>query len=69
MTTLTFAATTLLGLQFNLDEYTNWYNSPYAALWFWAAFIIVLLLIVALTLWVFRRTRAPEPPARRPRRR
>jgi succinate dehydrogenase/fumarate reductase cytochrome b subunit len=69
MTTLAFTAHALLGLQFNLDEYTNWYNSPYAAVWFWSAFAILLLLIVAVTLWVFRRARTAEPPEHRPRRR
>jgi len=48
---------TLLDLRFSLDDYTNWYNSPYAALWFWAAFTIVVLLIVGITLWWFRRMR------------
>ena len=56
MTTLGFAAFAQLGLQFNLDEYTNWWNSPFAAVWFWSAFTVVLLLIVAITLWVIRRS-------------
>ncbi len=47
----------LFALRFSLDEYTSWYNSPSAALLFWGIFIAVLLLITAVTLWVFRRMR------------
>jgi hypothetical protein len=47
----------LLALRFSLDDYTNWYNSPNAALLFWSCFVAVILLIVVVTLWVFRRMR------------
>ena len=50
-------ASTLLALRFSLDEYTNWYNSPGAAIYFWGAFTVVLLIVIALMLWVFRRAR------------
>jgi hypothetical protein len=42
-------------LRFNLDEYTDWYNSPHAAVLFWSVFVAVVLLIVAVTLWAYRR--------------
>ncbi len=47
----------LFALRFSLDEYTNWYNSPSAALLFWGIFIGVVLLITVITLYVFRRMR------------
>lgn len=47
----------LFALRFSLDDYTNWYNSPSAALLFWSCFAAVILLIVAVMLWVFRRMR------------
>ncbi len=47
----------LFALRFSLDDYTNWYNSPNAALLFWSCFVAVILLIVVGTLWVFRRMR------------
>ena len=47
----------LFALRFSLDQYTDWYNSPNAALLFWSVFTAVVLLIVAVTLWVFRRMR------------
>lgn len=50
-------ASVLLALRFSLDDYTNWYNSPNAALVFWSFFTVVVLLIVGITLWVFRRMR------------
>jgi hypothetical protein len=57
MTFLDPLASVLFALRFNLDQYTDWYNSPNAALLFWSVFVAVLLLIVAITLWVFRRMR------------
>lgn len=48
----------LLLLRFNLDEYTNWWNSPQASIYFWSGFAIFVLVIVgALMLWV-RKTRS-----------
>jgi hypothetical protein len=47
----------LLAIRFSLDDYTDWYNSPKAAMLFWACFAVVLLVIIPLTLWVFRRIR------------
>jgi hypothetical protein len=46
-----------LALRFSLDSYTDWYNSPNAALIFWSCFTAGVLLIVGITLWVFRRMR------------
>jgi heme exporter protein D len=46
-----------LALRFSLDEYTNWYNSPGAAVYFWGAFAVALAIVIALMLWVFRRAR------------
>ena len=56
--TLPLAARVLL-LKFNLDEYTSWWNSPQAALYFWGGFILVALLVAGVvTMWVMRtRTR------------
>jgi hypothetical protein len=47
----------LLAIRFSLDDYTDWYNSPKAALLFWACFTVVLLVIIGLMLFVFRRMR------------
>jgi hypothetical protein len=47
----------LFAIRFSLDDYTNWGNSPTAALLFWSCFVVVVALIVGLTLWVFRRVR------------
>ena len=47
----------LLAIRFNLDDYTNMYASPHAALLFWAGFVIVVAIIVGVTLYVFRRMR------------
>ena len=47
----------LFAIRFNLDDYSDWYNSPKAALLFWACFTVVILVIIALMLWVFRRMR------------
>jgi hypothetical protein len=49
--------TRLLALRFSLDAYTNWYNSPYAALLFWSAFTALVLMVAALMFWAFRRMR------------
>jgi hypothetical protein len=57
MTLLDPLTSSLLALRFSLDEYTNWYNSPNAAIYFWSVFTAVLLVIIVLTLWVFRRMR------------
>jgi hypothetical protein len=50
-------ATVLLAIRFSLDDYTDWYNSPNAALLFWSCFAAISLLTVAITSWVFRRVR------------
>jgi hypothetical protein len=55
MSLLDPSAGVLLALRFSLDDYTNWYNSPSAALLFWSCFFAVVLLVVAVMLWVFRR--------------
>jgi hypothetical protein len=57
MTFLDPLSTVLLAIRFSLDDYTNWYNSPNAAVLFWSCFAAILLLIVAITLWMFRRVR------------
>jgi hypothetical protein len=57
---MTLLGLTLYGvfaLRFNLDDYTNIYNSPNAALLFWSCFTVVVLLIIGITLWFFRRMR------------
>lgn len=55
MTTLAIATRAPLGLRFSLDTYTTWYNSPNAAIYFWSIFAAAVVLIVAFTLWAFRR--------------
>jgi hypothetical protein len=55
MTTLANALSVPFGLRFSLDSYTTWYNSPYAAVIFWSVFAAVVLLVVLITMWVFRR--------------
>ena len=57
MTILDPLTSVLFAIRFSLDDYTNWYNSPNAALLFWSCFAVILLLIVAITLWVSRRMR------------
>ena len=57
MTFIDSLTSALFALRFSLDDYTNWYNSPSAALWLWSAFVAVLLLLFAIILWVFRRMR------------
>jgi hypothetical protein len=48
-------AVRVLLLKFNLDEYTSWWNSPQAALYFWGGFILLSLVVAgAVTLWVMR---------------
>jgi hypothetical protein len=47
----------VFAIRFSLDDYTNWYNSPSAALLFWSCFTAVVLVIVVLLFWVFRRMR------------
>jgi hypothetical protein len=56
MTFLDPLTSIVLALRFSLDEYTNWYNSPYAAIYFWSAFTAALLIIIAM-MWAFRRVR------------
>jgi len=46
----------LFALRFSLDAYTDWANSPSAALLFWACFTGVVLLVIGL-MWGFRRVR------------
>jgi hypothetical protein len=47
----------LYAIRFSLDDYTDWYNSPKAALLFWACFTVVVLVMVALMFFAFRRMR------------
>jgi hypothetical protein len=47
----------VLAIRFSLDDYTNWYNSPNAAIYFWSAFTAVLLIVIALMVWVYQRMR------------
>lgn len=57
MTLLDVVARLPLGIRFSLDDYTNWYNSPHAAILFWSVFVGLVLAIVAITLWAYRRVR------------
>jgi hypothetical protein len=50
---------TPLAIQFNLDEYTNWWNSPQAALYFWLGFLVLMVLVGAGIVFLLR-ARAPK---------
>ncbi len=55
MTSAALALPRVLLLKFNLDEYTSWWNSPQAALYFWGGFVLVAVVVAAgVTLWVMR---------------
>lgn len=60
MTDRLSASLTPLALKFSLDEYTSWWNSPQAAIWFWVIFVLVMLLLVGgIGYWLYRfETRA-----------
>ena len=52
-------AARLLLLKFNLDEYTSWWNSPQAALYFWLGFLAFVVLVGGIAmLWL--RTRSAK---------
>jgi hypothetical protein len=45
----------VLALKFDLNEYTSWWNSPQAALYFWSGFILMVVLIAGgVMLWLSR---------------
>jgi len=47
----------VLLLKFNLDEYTSWWNSPQAALYFWFGFIFLGLAVAGgITLYLRMRS-------------
>lgn len=50
----------LLLLRFNLDEYTSWWNSPQAALYFWLGFLGLAVLVALIATWWFLRTRSAK---------
>jgi hypothetical protein len=54
---MTLLTSAMLALRFSLDSYTDWYNSPGAAIYFCSAFTAMVLLIIALMMWAFRRMR------------
>ena len=57
MTTAALALPRVLLLKFNLDEYTSWWNSPQAALYFWFGFIFLALAVAAgITLYLRMRS-------------
>ena len=57
MTFLDPLASVLFALRFSLDQYTDWYNSPGAAIYFWSAFTAALLIVIAVMMLMFRRMR------------
>jgi hypothetical protein len=57
MTCLDLLTAVILAIRFSLDDYTNWYNSPNAAVLFWSMFTALMLVIAVLMFWVFRRMR------------
>jgi hypothetical protein len=57
MIVLGFTLCGLFALRFNLDDYSNIWSSPQAALLFWSVFTVAIVVIVGVTLWIFRRMR------------
>jgi hypothetical protein len=57
MTLLGFTLFGLFALRFNLDDYSNIWSSPQAALLFWSVFVAIVV-IVGVTLLIFRRMRS-----------
>jgi hypothetical protein len=57
MTLLGFTLFGLFALRFDLDDYSNIWSSPQAALLFWSVFVVAIVVIVGVTLWIFRRMR------------
>lgn len=51
---------TLFALRFSLDAYTDWYNSPHAAVLFWSGFTVVVLVIAAVMFGMFRHMQRPH---------
>jgi hypothetical protein len=47
----------MLALRFDLDDYSNMWASPHAALYFWGGFVVIMALIVGITLYAFRKMR------------
>jgi hypothetical protein len=47
----------MFALRFDLDDYTTIWASPHAALLFWAAFVLVVVVVTCLTMYAFRRMR------------
>jgi len=47
----------MLALRFDLDDYTNMWASPHAALLFWSAFALVVVFVTGFTLYTFRKMR------------
>jgi hypothetical protein len=50
----------VLALHFDLDAYTNMYNSPQAALLFWSCFAVAIVIVAGLMFWLLRRMRRPH---------
>jgi hypothetical protein len=57
MTCLDSLTMAVFAIRFSLDDYTNWYNSPNAAILFWSMFTALMLVTAALMFWAFRRMR------------
>ena len=49
----------VLALKFDLNEYTNWWNSPQAALYFWLGFILIVV-VVGGGVMLYLRTRSAK---------
>ena len=50
----------VLLLKFDLNEYTSWWNSPQAALYFWLGFLGLVALVAVIVTWWFLRTRSAK---------
>ena len=50
----------VLLLKFNLDEYTSWWNSPQAALYFWLVFLGLVAIVGGGVTWWFLRARSAK---------
>jgi hypothetical protein len=47
----------MLALRFDLDDYSNRWASPHAALLFWGGFLVIAALVTGITLYAFRKIR------------
>ncbi len=47
----------MLALRFDLDDSSNMWATPHAALIFWGGFVVIAALVIGITLFAFRKMR------------